>query len=63
MASGLPGQLLGAAAVTGMAPGTRIGDFGDPLPVEGFELDFGDAPPTGCESSRSGPTRPGSAAC
>ena len=24
-----------------MAPATRIGDFGDPLPVEGFELDFG----------------------
>jgi membrane-bound serine protease (ClpP class) len=39
---GLPGQLLGAAAVTAMAPATRIGDFGDPLPVEGFELDFGD---------------------
>jgi membrane-bound serine protease (ClpP class) len=38
---GLPGQLLGAAAVTAMAPATRIGDFGDPLPVEGFELDFG----------------------
>jgi membrane-bound serine protease (ClpP class) len=39
---GQPGQLLGAAAVTAMAPATRIGDFGDPLPVEGFELDFGD---------------------
>jgi membrane-bound serine protease (ClpP class) len=39
---GLPGQLLGAAAATAMAPATRIGDFGDPLPVEGFELDFGD---------------------
>ena len=36
-----PGQLLGAAAVTAMAPATRIGDFGSPLPVEGFELDFG----------------------
>ena len=42
-ALGTPGQLLGAAAVTGMAPGTRIGDFGDPLPVDGFELDFGSA--------------------
>jgi membrane-bound serine protease (ClpP class) len=39
---GLPGQLLGAAAVTAMAPATRIGDFGDPLPVEGFALDFGE---------------------
>ena len=38
---GLPGQLLGAAAVTAMAPATRVGDFGDPLPVAGFELDFG----------------------
>ena len=36
-----PGQLLGAAAVTAMAPATRIGDFGSPLPVEGFELDIG----------------------
>jgi membrane-bound serine protease (ClpP class) len=38
---GLPGQLLGAAAVTAMAPATRVGDFGDPLPVASFELDFG----------------------
>ncbi len=42
-ALGTPAQLLGAAAVTGMAPGTRLGDMGDPLPVEGFELDFGSA--------------------
>jgi membrane-bound serine protease (ClpP class) len=40
-ALGAPGQLLGAAPVTAMAPATRIGDFGDPLPVEGFELDLG----------------------
>lgn len=42
-AIGTPGQLLGAAAVTGMAPGTRIGRFGEPLPVEGFDLTFGSA--------------------
>ena len=41
-ALGLTGQLLGAAPVTAMAPATRIGDFGDPLPVRGFELDFGE---------------------
>jgi membrane-bound serine protease (ClpP class) len=41
-ALGAPGQLLGAAAVTAMAPATRIGDFGQPLPVRGFTLDFGD---------------------
>ena len=40
-ALGTPGQLLGAAVVTGMAPGTRVGELGDPLPVEGFELDLG----------------------
>ena len=34
-AYGLPGQLLGVAAVTGMAPGSRIGDFGVPLQVDG----------------------------
>jgi membrane-bound serine protease (ClpP class) len=42
-ALGTPGQLLGAAAVTGMAPGTRIGDFGEPLEVDGFDLTFGSA--------------------
>lgn len=41
-AYGLPGQLLGAAAVTGMAPGSRIGDFGIPLDTS-FPLDFGSA--------------------
>jgi membrane-bound serine protease (ClpP class) len=40
---GEAGQLLGAAPVTGMAPGSRIGNFGDPLPVEGITLDFGTA--------------------
>jgi membrane-bound serine protease (ClpP class) len=42
-AYGLPGQLIGVAATTGMAPGTRIGHFGAPLSVDGAELDFGDA--------------------
>lgn len=41
-AYGTPGQLLGAAAVTGMAPGSRIGKFGEPLPTS-FPLDFGQA--------------------
>lgn len=38
-AQGEAGQLLGAAAVTGMAPGTRVGRFGAPLP--GVTLDLG----------------------
>jgi membrane-bound serine protease (ClpP class) len=42
-ALGAPGQLLGAAAVTGMAPGARVGDFGEPLPVD-FELQLGEEP-------------------
>jgi membrane-bound serine protease (ClpP class) len=42
-AKGLSGQLLGAAVVTGMAPGSRIGDFGDPLSVPGVPLEFGSA--------------------
>lgn len=42
-ALGAPGQLLAAADVTGMAPGTRIGDFGDPLAAEGVDFDFGSA--------------------
>jgi membrane-bound serine protease (ClpP class) len=42
-AKGLSGQLLGAAVVTGMAPGSRIGDFGDPLEVPGVPLEFGTA--------------------
>lgn len=40
---GLPGQLVGAAAVSGMAPGARIGEFGPPLEVDGEPLDFGAA--------------------
>jgi membrane-bound serine protease (ClpP class) len=42
-AKGLAGQLLGAAVVTGMAPGSRIGDFGEPLEVSGTPLTFGNA--------------------
>ena len=42
-AKGLAGQLLGAAVVTGMAPGSRIGDFGEPLEVSGAPLTFGSA--------------------
>ena len=42
-AKGLAGQLLGAAVVTGMAPGSRIGDFGEPLEVSGAPLTFGRA--------------------
>ena len=38
-AYGRSAQLLGAAAVTGMAPGTRVGSFGAPLP--GVTLDLG----------------------
>jgi len=38
-AYGRSAQLLGAAAVTGMAPGTRVGSFGAPLP--GVALDLG----------------------
>ena len=40
---GAAGQLLGAAPVTAMAPATRLGDLGEPLPVKGFALDFGGA--------------------
>jgi membrane-bound serine protease (ClpP class) len=40
---GLPGQLIGVAAASGMAPGTRIGEFGEPLEVHGQPLTFGDA--------------------
>jgi len=41
-AYGAAAQLLGAAAVTGMAPGTRVGAFGAPLP--GATLDLGPKP-------------------
>ncbi len=42
-AFGLPGQLIGAAAASGMAPGTRIGRFGEPLTIDGAPLEFGTA--------------------
>ena len=42
-AYGLPGQLIGVAAVAGVAPGSRIGDFGSPLVVDGKPLQFGTA--------------------
>jgi membrane-bound serine protease (ClpP class) len=42
-AKGLAGQLLGAAVVTGMAPGSRVGAFGEPLEVSGAPLTFGGA--------------------
>jgi membrane-bound serine protease (ClpP class) len=42
-ARGLAGQLLGAAVVTGMAPGSRIGDFGAPLEIHGAPITFGGA--------------------
>lgn len=40
---GSAGQLVGAAAVSGMAPGSRIGHFGAPLTVGGTPLMFGEA--------------------
>jgi membrane-bound serine protease (ClpP class) len=40
-AYGLPGQLLGVAAVTGMAPGSKIGDFGLPLKLDGAPIEVG----------------------
>jgi membrane-bound serine protease (ClpP class) len=42
-AYGLPGQLLGVAAASGMAPGSRIGELGDPLDVDGVTFDLGTA--------------------
>ncbi len=42
-AYGLPGQLIGAAPIAGMAPGARIGDFGRPLELSDGPLEFGDA--------------------
>ena len=53
-AKGLSGQLLGAAVVTGMAPGSRIGDFGDPLDVPDVPLALRLAPPSGCAPTRWG---------
>ena len=42
-AYGLPGQLIGAAAASGVAPGSRIGKFGERLSIDGTPLDFGEA--------------------
>jgi membrane-bound serine protease (ClpP class) len=49
-AGGLAGQLIGVAAASGMAPGTHIGNFGEPLIIDGQALMFGDA----TETLRSG---------
>ena len=38
---GMPAQLLAAADVTAMAPGTRIGNTGTPIAAEGVVFDFG----------------------
>ena len=42
-ATGLAGQLLGAAAATGLAGKTKIGHFGEPLAPEGVTMQLGDA--------------------
>lgn len=42
-ATGLAGQLLGAAARTGMAGKTKIGNFGEPLQPAGVTMQLGDA--------------------
>lgn len=42
-ATGLSGQLLGAAAATGIAGKTKIGNFGDLLQPEGVTMQLGDA--------------------
>jgi membrane-bound serine protease (ClpP class) len=40
-AYGLPGQLVGVAPVSGMAIGTKLGNFGVPLTIDGKALEFG----------------------
>jgi membrane-bound serine protease (ClpP class) len=40
---GLPGQLVGVAAAVGMAPGSRVGNFGPPLELPGVTVEFGTA--------------------
>lgn len=40
---GEAGQLVGVARVSSMAPGSRIGNFGEPLTVGGKPLTFGEA--------------------
>ena len=42
-ATGMAGQLLGAAAATGMAGKSRVGDFGDLLQPAGVTMQLGDA--------------------
>jgi membrane-bound serine protease (ClpP class) len=42
-ATGMAGQLLGAAAATGMAGKSRVGDFGDLLQPPGVTMQLGDA--------------------
>ena len=61
-AKGLAGQLLGAAVVTGMAPGSRIGDFIvvlDGVSANGKTLDTANVVSKGTElrRERNGPTR------
>jgi membrane-bound serine protease (ClpP class) len=41
-ALGTPGQLLGVANVVAVAPGTRVGNFGDPLDLGGITPQLGD---------------------
>lgn len=42
-ATGTGGQLLAAAAIVGVAPGSRVGKFGEPLSHPDLVFDFGDA--------------------
>ena len=49
-AAGWSGQLIGVAASSGMAPGAHIGNFGEPIIVDGQALTFGSA----TEQLRSG---------
>ena len=41
--TGLGMQMMAAADVTGMAPGSHIGEMGTPLPVDGISFNFGTA--------------------
>ena len=41
-ALGTPGQLLGVASVVAVAPGTRVGNLGDPLDLGGIAPQLGD---------------------
>ena len=42
-AYGAGGQLVAAADISGMAPGARVGRFGDPISVDGVPLSLGEA--------------------